>query len=137
MMESHTITLNTILNNSKPKLHYNLAESYNNIFKELIKLFSMYDYKVFLFGSFSKGMMNYNSDIDLLLIVPDLEITYTLKRKIRNELENYILDLMFKYGKEIDIKIYGEIDFISSSRRNYFESSIIKDLILLENCVRR
>lgn len=128
-------SLDDIIVNSKLSLSYSLSESYKSIFSELCDIFNSYDYKVFLFGSFAKGMIHRNSDIDLLLIIPSVNLEHKSKRKIKNELDDALLSLMVKYDIEIDLKIHGEINFINSSKVNYFEGSIIKDLILLERVI--
>lgn len=129
-------SLSDILSITKNRLSYSLSDIYRSMFEDLCNLFNCYDYSVFLFGSFSKGMMKSSSDIDLLLLVPNVELDARMKRLIKNELDDDLLNLMIKYGKEIDMKVYGEVDYINSCKRNYFESSIIGDLILLDNCLR-
>lgn len=133
------ISLNSIEDiviNSKQKLNFKLSDMYNNIFKELYNIFNNYNYKIFLFGSFSKGLIHKNSDIDILLLVPNTRLERNLKLNIRDDLDSNLIEVMLKYDIEIDVKIYGEIDFIMATKRNYFEQSIIKDLIELNNCIR-
>lgn len=95
--------------------------------KEILKIIKECD--IYLFGSFSKGCIKESSDIDLLVIVPELELDSRDRMKLRIQLREHLDDLDIK--READAKVYGELDYKEISSQPSFEKSILKDLILL------
>lgn len=87
--------------------------------------------EIYLFGSIAKGGYTEYSDIDLLVIVKDRELDSEQKRSLRIELNGLGCDVYFdkRLPRELDCKVYGEIDFSNSTKTNFFEKDICKDLI--------
>lgn len=127
--------LSDIMVQSKSRLDYALSDNYKSMFSDIFSLLNGYGYKLFLFGSFSRGTVSPKSDVDLLLIVPNIRLIPRMKKELKNRFDDQLIDIMVNHGKEIDLKVYGELDFIESSKVNYFEGSIIQDLILLEDVI--
>ena len=73
--------------------------------------------EVYLFGSYSRGEANKNSDIDIYCDKRDVD-TLWKQSAFRNELEKAL-------GKEVDLVIIG------SDMPDYFREQLEKDLIKL------
>ena len=116
-------------------LSFTLNDRYINLFKEILNTWSEYSSNLYLFGSFSKGYIHKNSDIDLILILPDVDMSVKELRNLKAALIEEVLDICIKYDKEIDLKVYGEKNFRLAMSRNYFEQNIVNDLILLKEVV--
>ena len=74
--------------------------------------------KIILFGSFTYGTQNEDSDIDLFLIKDDLDIDNMRGYKL--ELQKRLFDIQKKYLLGIDI-------FVDSSKRMHDRITNIKD----------
>lgn len=86
---------------------------------------------VYLFGSIAKGGYSVNSDIDLLIIIKDADLTPRDKKELRIRIRDlgYDLEVAYNFSKELDCKVYGEVDFLRSSASNNFEKQIVNDLV--------
>lgn len=89
---------------------------------EVKKLFP--NSEIYLFGSISKGFIKDSSDVDLLVILPNQKLSSVEKKD--NKILTYSLDY---YKRDLDCKVYGEIDFLNSVGHGLFEKCILKDLI--------
>lgn len=87
---------------------------------------------IYLFGSFSKGRIKESSDIDLLVILPNRDLSARDRRDKRIDIMRFVDENCDIDRREVDVKIYGEIDYKEICTRPTFESSILKDLILLK-----
>lgn len=88
--------------------------------------------ELYLFGSISKGKYKKTSDIDLLILLDSPSITKAEKINILEVFDTAYLDYNLM---DVDVKIYLREDFFKSD--NYFERSVIQDLVPLGNVVRR
>lgn len=120
---------------NKDKLSFTLKDYHKEFIKDILHILSDYSDDLYLFGSFSKGNIKPSSDMDLLLIIPNKDFTVLESRKLKNAIWDLLLDLQIRYDREIDLKLYGSVNFDRAITRNYFEQSILKDLILLKDCL--
>ena len=97
------------------------------VYCDVIKSLITTDLSIFLFGSVAKGKFFKNSDIDLLVIVKGKELSVSERRVYRLLVMGETWD--YPEYKELDCKVYGEIDFNKISTNSFFEKSIKKDLI--------
>lgn len=117
------------------KLPFELSEDAMTCVRTYIKV--IYDYfngegvTIYLFGSLAKGGYFDHSDVDLLVILDNTLLTSERKRDLRIKINDLGCNSYFSENltRELDCKIYGEIDFISSTLSNFFEKDICKDLV--------
>lgn len=117
------------------KLRFEVKEDLMKAIKEYVRVILSVLEKgsaeIYLFGSIAKGGYNEHSDIDLLVILTGKELDSKQKRVLRIELNGIGCDSYFdsRLDFELDCKVYGEIDFSNSTKSNFFEKDICKDLI--------
>ncbi|WP_253198015.1 nucleotidyltransferase domain-containing protein [Clostridium gasigenes] len=82
--------------------------------------------EIFLFGSIAKGKYKKDSDIDILILIPDHKSLKEL-RVLRHQLEDKI-DIL-KLSRSVDIKLYNRDRYINLANNTSFEQEIQNDLI--------
>lgn len=120
----------------KKILDFSLDTKLYSVMLDLEKLFNEYLDSFYLFGSTSKGTRKEDSDIDLLLIVPNVRFSGIEARRFKRNYTRSLFDLLSKYKIDFDLKVYGEFDFNEACGCNFFEKDICKDLILVKDVVR-
>ena len=101
-------------------------------YSDLIKsILENYRIEIYLFGSIDKGNYSKNSDIDLLVILNSIELSARDKKVLRCKIRDLAVDLEIddNLSKELDCKVYGEIDFNRSSIHSNLEKQIARDLV--------
>lgn len=104
---------------------------YFHKFKNIISKLNL-DAEIYLFGSVAKGQYNKNSDLDLLVLLDVPSIEKLTRIEILEVFDLAYLDYKLM---DVDVKIYSRDKFFNSN--NYFEKSIVSDLVPLKNLVRR
>jgi len=75
----------------------------------------------FLFGSYAKGGLKLDSDIDLFIIgTPEEDAVFNAVRKVEDSA-----------GREINYHLAGEAEFAEKSQRNSFYREILDSLLML------
>ena len=101
-------------------------------YSDLIKsILENYRIEIYLFGSIAKGNYSKNSYIDLLVILNSIELSARDKKVLRCKIRDLAVDLEIddNLSKELDCKVYGEIDFNRSSIHSNLEKQIARDLV--------
>lgn len=96
--------------------------------KDIIKSY-LYNAQVYLFGSIAKGCYSKDSDIDLLVLIPE-EMTTRELRSLRHQLEDIIEENHI--NRAVDLKLYTTARYIELSENPCFEQAIVRDLINIE-----
>lgn len=80
----------------------------------------------FIYGSYAKDQMNFNSDIDIVFVVKDLNVEEFLLEKLA-QIEN-------KIQREINYKIYLKDEFLSKRKKHnvFLEEILSKKFIILK-----
>ena len=82
--------------------------------------------EIFLFGSIAKGKYKKDSDIDILILIPDDKSLKQL-RLLRHQLEDKI-DIL-KLSRSVDIKLYNSDRYFELASNTSFEQEIQNDVI--------
>lgn len=103
----------------------------SNVRSEIIKVKELCrilldSFEVFLFGSIAKGKYKKDSDIDLLILIPEHRTLKEL-RYLRHLLEDEIDKL--NINRNVDIKLYNKERYLELSKEVSFEQAIKEDLI--------
>ncbi|MBB6715351.1 nucleotidyltransferase domain-containing protein [Clostridium gasigenes] len=112
----------------KVDVEYCLDENVRNeiiIIKNFVKS-EVSEIEIFLFGSIAKGKYKKDSDIDILILIPDDKSIKEL-RLLRHKLEDKI-DIL-KLSRSVDIKLYNRNRYINLANNTSFEQEIQNDLI--------
>ncbi|MDR2709488.1 MAG: nucleotidyltransferase domain-containing protein, partial [Elusimicrobiota bacterium] len=91
----------------------------------LDKLKSIDIYRVILFGSYAKAEATPDSDIDLVIILNNDDLSKTFSQKAERDagVRELLADIYFKY--EMDILIYSKTEFNEvKNRGNFFISEV-------------
>ena len=96
--------------------------------KNIIKPY-LHNAHIYLFGSIAKGCYSKNSDIDLLILIPE-EMTTKELRSLRHHLEDTIEE--YNINRAVDLKLYTTARYTELSQKPCFERAIVKDLINIE-----
>ena len=100
----------------------------NSVLKKIIDSLKPSDpYKIVLFGSHANGNSNKHSDIDLMIILDNYEVSKTYEERLRKKIS--IRNLVLEINRKIplDILVYSREEFnIVKSYNNYFFDEIEK-----------
>lgn len=107
----------------------NLDDRVKNAINDVKKLFLDYSSGLFVFGSTSRGLRRYDSDIDILLLIPNVEMSGIECRRFKRKFYNNLWDISSKYDIDFDLKVYGELNFKNYCKEFSFESQIYDDLV--------
>lgn len=80
------------------------------------------DAQLFVFGSYAKGCVKKDSDLDLLMLINE-DLDQKELRRLKYEIYDYIEEKL-KYLPDLDIKLYYKNKFYESAKELGFESSI-------------
>ena len=102
--------------------------NYNTVIDDLIVLLKPSDpYKIILFGSHASGNQNKESDIDIMVILDNNDVSKTYTERLNKKI--FIRKLLLEINRKIplDILVYSKEELnILKSNGNYFIDEIEK-----------
>ncbi|MCL2139410.1 MAG: nucleotidyltransferase domain-containing protein [Treponema sp.] len=101
-----------------------MAENY--YIDQLLEILKQADpYKIILFGSCAKGNTNENSDIDMVVILDNNDISKTYEDRLRKKLYINKLVRNINYKISLDILVYSKEEYkIIKDHGNFFIDEI-------------
>lgn len=90
------------------------AQKYLKNFKQLIHQdLKNQIIKSYLFGSYARGKINKNSDIDILLVAKN-------KKRVSDKVGDFVIDTLMKNGPYFSVKIFEKRKYNELNRANTF-----------------
>ena len=115
-------------------------EDHSRYIPEIVgQLRQLAPYRIILFGSYARGVVSVDSDLDLMVILDSADIAQNYAERMRNKLgvRRRIYELSKKVPIDLIVYTRGEYDVIAASGSSFYNEINYTGKVLYEkaNCV--